>query len=129
MRAIASAVRTGSVDFSTTILPWSDSSRICRAVFSQACRSAARPAPCPKTLVGVLTDTKMMSAARIPPATSVEKNRFLPRARRTTSSSPGSKIGNWSLFQAAMRSALMSVTVTRTLEQRSAMTAMVGPPT
>jgi len=38
---------------------------------------------------------------------SVLKNRFLPRAWRTTSSSPGSKMGSTSLFHAAMRASLL----------------------
>jgi len=40
------------------------------------------------------------------------KNRFRPRACATTSSRPGSKIGSVPLFQAAMRAAFMSTTVT-----------------
>jgi len=43
-------------------------------------RSAANPAPTPVFFVGVLTDTKMRSASRMPLSTSVEKNRFLPLA-------------------------------------------------
>ena len=53
-------------------------------------RSAANPEPTPDFFVGVLTDTKMRSASRMPLSTSVEKNRFLPLAWRTTPSSPGS---------------------------------------
>ena len=53
-------------------------------------RSAANPEPTPDFFVGVLTDTKMRSASIMPLSTSVEKNRFLPLAWRTTSSSPGS---------------------------------------
>ena len=90
MRSIASAVRTGRVLFSTTILCEVEFSRIWRAVFSQYCRSAARPAPCPKVLVGVLTLTKMISASAMWRSISVEKNRLRPRAARTTSSRPGS---------------------------------------
>ena len=50
IRAIASAVRTGSVDFSTTILPWSDSSRICRAVFSQVLQVGGAAGALPEDL-------------------------------------------------------------------------------
>jgi hypothetical protein len=53
MRSIAWAVRTGRVDFSTTILLRVEWARICRAVFSQYCRSAARPAPWPGVFVYV----------------------------------------------------------------------------
>ena len=66
------AVRTGRVLFSTTILSPSANSTISRAVFSRNCRSDAFPAPHPKVFVGVLTETKMMSAALIPAAMSVE---------------------------------------------------------
>ena len=90
MRSIASAVRTGTVLFSTTILGVAEFSRIWRAARSQYWRSAARPAPCPKLLVGVFTLTKMTSASAMWRSVSVEKKRFLPRALRTTSSRPGS---------------------------------------
>ncbi len=126
---MASAVRTGRVLFSTMILARSEWATISWAVFSQYCRSEAMPAPWPKVLVGVLTETKMMSASRMPAAMSVEKNRLRPRASRTTSSSPGSKIGRRSVFQARMRSALTSTTVTLQSGHLAAMTAMVGPPT
>ncbi len=59
-----------------------------RAAFSQFFRSAAIPAPSPKVLVGVFTETKITSAWRMFSAISVEKNRLRPRACRTTSSSP-----------------------------------------
>ncbi|OQC72631.1 MAG: hypothetical protein BWX45_00849 [Deltaproteobacteria bacterium ADurb.Bin002] len=61
IRSMACAVLIGSVLFSMTIFGVFEFSRICRAVFSQYCRSAAMPAPAPKVLVGVLTQTKMMS--------------------------------------------------------------------
>ena len=77
---MASAVRTGRVLFSTMILARSEWATISWAVFSQYCRSEAMPAPWPKVLVGVLTETKMMSASRMPAAMSVEKNRLRPRA-------------------------------------------------
>ncbi len=57
------AVLTGSVLFSTTILGDVATRTIWRATFSQYWRSAARPAPSPKVLVGVLTETKIMSAS------------------------------------------------------------------
>ena len=87
---MASAVFTGRVLFSMTILEDSENSRICRAVFSQYWRSAAIPAPRPKDLVGVFTLTKMMSFSRIPASISVLKKRFLPRVALTSSSRPGS---------------------------------------
>mmetsp|Transcript_3488 Transcript_3488/g.10911 ORF Transcript_3488/g.10911 Transcript_3488/m.10911 type:complete len:236 (+) Transcript_3488:599-1306(+) len=88
--SMASAVLTGTVDFSTMILDDLDDCAITRAAPSQYVRSAAEPAPTPRVLVGVLTDTKMMSAFSMAPATSVEKNRLRPRAALTTSSRPGS---------------------------------------
>jgi hypothetical protein len=44
----------------------------------------------PDFLVGVLTDTKMMSASRTAASMSVVKKRFLPRAASTISWRPGS---------------------------------------
>uniref|UniRef100_A0A0D9ZDE6 WRKY domain-containing protein n=1 Tax=Oryza glumipatula TaxID=40148 RepID=A0A0D9ZDE6_9ORYZ len=85
--SIASAVLTGTVDFSTTILSDLDTSAIILAALSQ---SAALPAPRPRVLVGVFTDTKMMSASATCFSTSVLKKRFLPLHSLTTSSSPGS---------------------------------------
>lgn len=46
-RRTASAVRTGTVDFSTTILGEVDTSAILRAQSSQFLTLAARPAPMP----------------------------------------------------------------------------------
>ena len=129
IRSIAAAVRTGSVDFSTIIFPSSAISRMLRAVFSQYCKSEAFPAPCPKVFVGVFTDTKIMSASLIAAGISVLKNRLRPRARLTTSSKPGSKIGRFSLFQASIRDWLISTTVTLTSGHLSAITVIVGPPT
>ena len=63
---------------------------------------------------------------------SVEKKRFLFRAFATTSAKPGSYMGSLSKsgsFQAAMRSSLMSTTLTVILGHCLAITAMVGPPT
>ena len=53
--SIASAVFTGTVDFSTTILEEVQTLAIMRAAFSQYVRSAALPAPTPEDFVGVLT--------------------------------------------------------------------------
>lgn len=86
----ACAVRTGTVLFSTTILPLSDTSAILRAQSSQFLTLAARPAPIPMVLVGVLTEMKMMSAFLISASMSVEKKRFLPQHFSTTSRRPGS---------------------------------------
>ena len=58
----ACAVRTRTVLFSTTILPLLDTSAILRAQSPQFLTLAARPAPIPMVLVGVLTEMKMMSA-------------------------------------------------------------------
>ncbi len=110
---MASAVFTGRVLFSMTILEDSENARICRAVFSQYWRSAAIPAPRPNDLVGVFTLTKMMSFSRIPVSISVLKKRFFPRVALTIVSRPGSKMGSSSEFHAAIRSGLMSTTVTR----------------
>ena len=46
--------------------------------------------PKPVFLVGVLTETKIISAAAMDAAISVVKNRFLPMHALTTSSRPGS---------------------------------------
>ena len=88
--SIAAAVRTGSVDFSTTILSPSAKRLISRAVASQCWRSLARPAPRPNIFVGVFTPTNTMSQALTADAMSVEKKRLRPRTSRTTSTSPGS---------------------------------------
>ena len=53
--SMASAVLTGTVDFSTTILEEVDTLAIMRAAPSQYVRSAALPAPTPRVLVGVFT--------------------------------------------------------------------------
>ncbi len=52
---MASAVFTGTVDFSTTILLLVETDAIRRAAPSQYVRSAALPAPIPWVLVGVFT--------------------------------------------------------------------------
>jgi hypothetical protein len=80
-RLILSAVRTGTVLFSTTILSFSATSAILRAQSSQFLIFAARPAPMPEVFVGVFTDTKIISASRMAESISVEKNRFLGMAR------------------------------------------------
>ena len=61
----ASAVRTGTVDFSTTILFEVAISAILRAHNSQFLILAALPAPIPAIFVGVLTEIKIISAASI----------------------------------------------------------------
>ena len=53
--SIASAVFTGTVDFSTTILLVVDTEAIMRAAPSQYVKSAALPAPTPRVFVGVFT--------------------------------------------------------------------------
>ena len=53
--SMASAVLTGTVDFSMTILLVLETLAIIRAAPSQYVRSAALPAPTPRVLVGVLT--------------------------------------------------------------------------
>ena len=88
--SMASAVFTGTVDFSTTILSVVDTRAIMRAAPSQYVRSAALPAPTPRVLVGVLTETNTMSASATCLSVSVEKNRLRPRHALTTSSRPGS---------------------------------------
>lgn len=52
---MASAVFTGTVDFSTTIFDVVETDAIMRAAPSQYVRSAALPAPTPRVFVGVLT--------------------------------------------------------------------------
>ena len=128
MLSMASAVRTGRVLFSTTILSRLATFTMLRAVASQNCRSDAAPAPRPKVLVGVFTPTKMMSHSLMAASMSVEKNRFLPRRRSTTSCRPGSKMGILLEFQASMRFLLMSTTMTLRSWLWSAITAIVGPP-
>ena len=88
--SIASAVLTGTVDFSTMILSLVDHAAIFLAADSQYVKSAAFPLPKPVFFVGVFTETKMHCAARIAASQSVEKNKFLPLHAFTTSSSPGS---------------------------------------
>jgi hypothetical protein len=58
---MASAVLTGTVDFSTTILLDLATEAISLAAPSQYVRSAAFPAPTPLVLVGVLTLRKEQS--------------------------------------------------------------------
>jgi hypothetical protein len=82
--ATAWAVRTGTVDFSTTILPRVDTLAIMRAANSQFLMFAARPAPIPWSLVGVFTEMNMTSESSITSSKLVEKKRFLPRTLRTT---------------------------------------------
>ena len=75
-RFSVSAVLTGTVDFSTTILSEVDTLAMVRAQSSRFLTLAALPAPMPYVFVGVFTDTKMMSASLMAPSTSVVKNRF-----------------------------------------------------
>ena len=77
--SIDEAVRTGTVDFSTTILSLVATSAIFLAHSSQFLILAALPAPMPVTLVGVFTLTNTMSASTMAASILVEKNRFLFR--------------------------------------------------
>ena len=132
MVLIAAAVRTGRVLFSTTIVWPLAAWATVRAQASTQRRSLAWPAPSPFVFVGVFTEMNTMSASAIAASTSVEKLRLRPRARPTTASRPGSYTGNRlrsGSFQASIRAWLRSTTVTCTCGQRSAITAMVGPPT
>jgi hypothetical protein len=79
--------------------------------------------------VGVLTDTKTMSASATWRSTSVLKERLRPRHSLTTASRPGSRTGRRSLFQASMRGRETSTTATSMAGHLSAITAMDGPPT
>mmetsp|Transcript_55 Transcript_55/g.202 ORF Transcript_55/g.202 Transcript_55/m.202 type:complete len:230 (-) Transcript_55:325-1014(-) len=88
--SMASAVFTGTVDFSTMILLDVDTDAIMRAAPSQYVRSAALPAPTPRVFVGVLTLTNTTSASATCFLTSVLKKRLRPKASFTTSSRPGS---------------------------------------
>ena len=110
---ITSAVRTGRVLFSTTIVwPWAQAATW-RADASIQRRLLAWPAPTPLVLVGVFTERDTMSAAAMAASTSVEKWRLRPRARSTRAARPGSYKGSLlrsGSFQAAMRSALRSTT-------------------
>eukprot|EP00900_Chrysochromulina_parva_P016054 jgi/Chrpa1/2444/Chrysochromulina_OHIO_Genome00011035-RA len=92
---MASAVLTGTVDFSTMILGdilelALHTAAIRRAASSQYVRSAASPAPMPEVLVGVATETKIMVHSWMAASMSVEKKRLRPRASSTTSCRPGS---------------------------------------
>mmetsp|Transcript_41906 Transcript_41906/g.65492 ORF Transcript_41906/g.65492 Transcript_41906/m.65492 type:complete len:241 (+) Transcript_41906:761-1483(+) len=134
-QVMASAVDTGTVLFSTTILlPLKSlvspvrAALMERAAPSQYVRSAALPFPNPYSLVGVLTATKMISASLTAETMSVLKKRFLPLTSLTISSSPGSKMGRSSLFQALILCWLRSTTVTFS-PVLSAIMAIVGPPT
>ena len=73
----------------TMILLDLDTAAMVRAADSQYVRSASLPLPSPFFVVGVFTDTKIISATAKDPATSVVKNRFLPRHAFTTSSRQG----------------------------------------
>ena len=60
---MAWAVRTGKVDFSTTILSVLATRAICLAHNSIYFKSAAIPLPTPYVFVGVLTEIKIKSAS------------------------------------------------------------------
>jgi hypothetical protein len=87
---MAVAVLTGTVLFSTTILSEVETSAILRAHSSQFLMLAARPAPIPWVLVGVLTEMNIMSALLISSSMLVEKKRLRPTHAWTTSGRPGS---------------------------------------
>jgi hypothetical protein len=91
-------------------------------------RSAAIPPPSPPGFVGVPTLTKMSSASRIAESTSGLNIKFLLRTDFMTSHNPGSKMGREEEFQASMRAALESTTVTWMCGFFDAMTAHVGAP-
>lgn len=73
---MTSAVRHGTVLFSTMMIPGLATMATERAADSNMERSVAAPAPTPAYLVGVLTAKKTMSAAAMCVSQSVEKNRF-----------------------------------------------------
>lgn len=75
-----SAVRHGTVLFSTRTAPGFPWMAISRVTASRAVTSVARPPPIPFIFVGVLTAIKTMSASLIHRETSVEKKRFGVRA-------------------------------------------------
>src|SRR5690606_28729073 len=105
---------------------------IWRAQSSINFKSAACPFPFPYVLVGVFTEINIMSASSIAFSTSVEKNKFLPRASETTKSKPGSYTGSLlksASFHASIRALFRSTTVTSTFGFFCAMTDIVGPPT
>lgn len=76
----SSAVRHGTVDFSTTMAPTRACLATSQTTASNAVRSIAQPAPTPLVLVGVFTALKITSASAMQRCTSVEKNRFGARA-------------------------------------------------
>lgn len=129
-----SAVRTGTVDFSTIILSEIATSAILRMADSNHDISDALPLPRPRLFVGVLTLTKMQSASLIAVSMSVEKKRFAGRpscsslADCTTSSKFGSWIGRSLDCHASIRLALRSTIVTETSGFLFAITEHVGPP-
>ena len=90
-----SAVFTGKVDFSTTILSDFATLAICRAHCSTYLRSDAIPLPAPYVFVGVFTEIKIISAISICFLISEEKCRFFPLHNFIISLSPGSNIGNF----------------------------------
>ena len=83
---IRSAVRHGTVLFSTRMAPSLACSAISLVTASIAVMSVARPAPTPRALVGVLMAISTISASLIHRETSVEKKRFGTRAESAISS-------------------------------------------
>lgn len=140
-----SAVRHGTVLFSTMMAPGLATKATDLVADSNMEMSVANPAPKPLDLVGVLTLKKTMSATAMCMLQSVEKNRFGCLARdvvpsastlasvpslaiRTMSLRPGSWIGRCFDCQRRVRSSFMSTTVTVISGLPYAMTAAVGPP-
>ena len=97
MVVITSAVRTGRVLFSTTIVwPWAQAATWRadqRRAASLQRRSLTWPASIPRVLVVVFTERTTMSATAIAGSTAVEMWRLRPRQRATTASRPGSTTG------------------------------------
>lgn len=140
-----SAVRQGTVLFSTMMAPGLATRATDLAADSNMEMSVANPAPKPLDLVGVLTLKKTMSAIAMCLLQSIEKNRFgclagevvpststlasVPSlAIRTMSLRLGSWIGRCFDCQRRVRSSFISTTVTVILGLRYAITAAVGPP-
>ena len=92
---ITSAVLTGKVLFSTTIVCPSAASATCLAQASIHLRSLAFPEPNPFFFVGVFTDKNTISASLIDFLISLLKNKFLFLTLEIICSNPGSNIGNF----------------------------------
>ena len=87
---MVSAVFTGRVLFSTTIVCPLEYLAICLAEDSIHFKSLALPAPFPVFLVGVLTDINIICDYSITLGISEEKNKFLPLTLLIISLRPGS---------------------------------------